>query len=136
MSSILQKIREMEKGDGNIWKYEKEGDLIAGVAVSDLRTVDTKFGRRVVIDIRSEEDGKIYTIWASTVIENELNRQAVRVGDEVGIKFLGQKKNYKDFVVHVEKKNTEPMKEALLDEQSPNPDKKLLPVDPAEETEG
>ena len=136
MSSILQKIREMEKGNGNVWKPETEGDLIAGVAVSDLRTVDTKFGPRVVIDVRSVEDGKIYTIWASTVIENELNRQAVRVGDEVGIKFLGQKKNYKDFVVHVEKKNTEPMKEALLDEQSPDPDKKLLPVDPAEEAEG
>jgi len=49
-------------------------------------------------------DGQVYTVWPGTVIASELTKQRVENGDKVGIKYLGMKKNYKDFVVLVEKR--------------------------------
>ena len=69
-----------------------------------LRTVETAYGESWAIDVKSEEDGEIYTVWAVTVIEYELRRQGVEMGDQVGFKFLRQKKHYKGFIVHVEKR--------------------------------
>ena len=121
--SFLNKIREMEKSNGNSWKPENIGDCIAGEAVSGLRDLVTKFGKRTAIDIRSEEDGLVYTIWAGTVIENELKKQGAEIGDQIGLKFLGQKKNYKDFVVLVEKKVREPLEDSPFDgEENRDPD--------------
>ncbi len=127
--NILAKIRDMDKSSGNSWKPENPGDCLAGEAVSDLRIVDTKFGKRTVIDIRSEEDGQIYTLWCTTVIENELRKQGVEVGDQVGIKFLGQTKHYKDFVVVVEKKKREPLESSPFDgEENRDPDFEPLEI--------
>ncbi|MEE8076606.1 MAG: hypothetical protein V3T60_13385 [Candidatus Binatia bacterium] len=113
--AISEIIRKMKKSSGNSWRPENPEDYIAGEAVTGLRTVDTKFGKRTVIDIRSEADGQIYTVWCTTVIENELRRQGAGLGDQVGFKFLGEKKNYKDFVVHVEKKMREPLGDSPRD---------------------
>ncbi len=123
--SILEKIRNMEKSGGNFWHYEKPGDCIAGEAVSDLRTINTKFGDRLAIDILSEADGLVYTVIATTVIANELTKQRVENGDQVGIKYLGVKKNYKDFVVHVEKVEREAVENSPWEgEENRDPDSK------------
>ena len=102
--TLLEKLRKMEKTQSKSWQYDKPGDCIGGETLTDLRTVDTKYGKRKAIDLRSEEDGQTYTVWAKTVIANELTRKNVKKGDEVGIKFLGPRKNYNDFVVVVEKR--------------------------------
>jgi len=115
--NILEKIKEMEKGAGNNWRPENPGDYLAGEALSELRTVNTKFGERQAIDVRSEEDGQVYTVWPGTVITNELKKHGVEVGDKVGFKFLGQKKNYNDYVVLVEKNGHDPGKSAPGEEE-------------------
>ena len=129
MGSMLQKVKEMEKPSSNAWKPEKVGDCIGGEAVSGLRTVNTKFGDRVVIDIRSEEDNQIYTVWATTVIANELKKQNVQVGDQVGIKVLGLEKNYKNFIVVVEKKSRGTREDLHSDPEVPDLDDPDYPVD-------
>ncbi len=121
--SFLERFQKMEKSGGNFWHYEKPGDFIAGEAVSDLRTINTKFGDRLAIDILSEADGLVYTVIATTVIANELTKQRVEKGKQVGIKYLGMKKNYKDFVVHVEKVKREAVKNSPWDgEENRDPD--------------
>ncbi len=129
MGSMLQKVKEMEKPSSNAWKPEEVGDCIGGEAVSGLRTVNTKFGDRVVIDIRSEEDNQIYTVWATTVIANELKKQNVQVGDQLGIKFLGLEKNYKNFIVVVEKKSRGTREDLHSDPEVPDLDDPNYPVD-------
>ncbi len=119
---MLEKIRKMKKSDARSWKYENVGDCFAGEVMSPLRAVETTFGGSWAIDVKSEEDGEIYTVWAGTVIEKELRRQGVEVGDQVGFKFLGQKKNYKDFIVHVEKRG-KPTKDSPLNGESRDTDK-------------
>ena len=115
---MLEKIQKMKKSDARIWKYEKVGDCLAGEVVTPLRVVETVYGESRVIDVKSEADGEIYRVWALTVIGNELKRQLVEVGDVVGIKYLGEIKNYKDFLVVVEKKKGRPTKGSPINGQS------------------
>jgi len=98
---MLDDISQAEKSAGSIWKPEP-GDCFAGIIVN-VRPVPGKFGEQNALDIKSEEDGCIYTVFLKTVLENELKRQNAEIGDEVGIKYLGLTKNYHDYVVKVRK---------------------------------
>ena len=118
--SILDTIRGLEKNIGNSWKPEKSGDCIAGEAVSDLHDVDTKYGKCPAIDIRSEEDGQVYTVLAGTVIERELKNQRAQMGDKIGFKFLGRKNHYNDFLVLFQKNGHEPGKSSSEEEGPPS----------------
>ena len=122
---MLEKIQKMKKSDARIWKYEKVGDCLAGEVVTALHVVETVYGESKAIDVRSEADGEIYKVWALTVIEKELKRQRGEVGDLVSIKYLGEKKNYKDFIVYVEKTGR-PTKDSPLNGESWDTDKEAL----------
>lgn len=78
---------------GDIWEYEKHPVLV-GKVVGDVRSITqkpTKKGEKPretrVITVRSEADGKTYTVWESTALEEFFNH--VRRGMRVAITFHG-----------------------------------------------
>ena len=101
--SIKQRLMEMPEGGsgGNIWKPENKGEMVAGEIVR-IRTAEGRFGLQTVIDIIDEEQG-LLTVYAKTVIENEIKIQKAEPGDEIGIRYDGQVKNYHAFTVLVDK---------------------------------
>ena len=89
------------------WNPKDEGDFITGV-VKDFRDVTSSFGDAEVMDIIEDETKDLTSVFLSSVIKNQREKQNIQPGDHVGIKYLGevQGKNaeYKDFIVMVDKK--------------------------------
>lgn len=97
--SLLDKIKKAEKSQ-SFWN-PKEGEAIAGRVV-DIRELNGQYGPSKILDVESEETGELVAIRCATVIEREISRKNVKIGDSIGIKFLGKKNNYYDYVVIVE----------------------------------
>ena len=88
------------------WIPEKEGDLITG-KVKDFRAVNSRFGDAEVMEIIEDETKELKSIFLSSVIKSEREKQNIQPGDHVGVKYLGEVEgesfNYKDFIVMVDR---------------------------------
>lgn len=84
-------FRAITSGDyGDEWEYE-ENPLLHGVVQGDVREVEAGTGRnkRVsrVIGIKSDEDGRVYTLWESASLKAFFDH--VHRGMKVAIAFHG-----------------------------------------------
>lgn len=88
------------------WIPKDEGDFITGV-VKDFRAVTSSFGDAEVMDIIEDETKELTSIFLSSVIKNQREKQDIQPGDHVGIKYLGEVEgknaDYKDFIVMVDR---------------------------------
>lgn len=78
---------------GEIWEYESHPVLV-GKVMGDVRSVTQKAKRKGekdretrVISVKSEADGRLYTVWESVALEEFFNH--VRRGLRVAITFHG-----------------------------------------------
>ena len=78
---------------GEVWDYENHPVLV-GKVMGDVRTVTQKAKRKGekdresrVITVKSEADGKLYTVWESAALEEFFNH--VQRGMRVAISFHG-----------------------------------------------
>jgi hypothetical protein len=78
---------------GDVWDYENHPVLV-GKVTGDVRTITQKAKRKgekdretAVITVKSEADGKLYTVWESTALE-EFFKHVAR-GMRVAITFHG-----------------------------------------------
>ena len=84
------------------FRFQEEGDFITGL-VQDFRRITSTFGDCEVMDIIDDEDKELYAVLCGTVIQGEREKQDIKVGERVGIKYLGEEGNYKNFVVMVDR---------------------------------
>ena len=99
---MLEKIRATSDESELTWRPEQPGDCIAGTVV-DIRHPPVNEEERMHVEILSEEDGEVWVVWATTVLRQEFERKHLAIGDEIGIKYLGQPKKAKRFKVLVDK---------------------------------
>ena len=78
---------------GDVWDYENHPVLV-GKVTGDVREIEQKAKRKGekdrttrVITVKSEEDGKLYTVWESAALEEFFNH--VQRGMRVAISFHG-----------------------------------------------
>jgi len=78
---------------GDVWEYEKHPVLV-GKVTGDVRTITQKAKRKGekprdtrVITVKSEADGRLYTVWESIALEEFFNH--VQRGMRVAITFHG-----------------------------------------------
>jgi hypothetical protein len=78
---------ELDREFAPAWKPQP-GDKLAGV-VTDLSTREGQYGAYPIITIRSE-DGEHAVHAFHEVLQNELARVAPKVGDGIGVKYIGK----------------------------------------------
>jgi len=100
---VKKKLEEEEKRQQRqllpIFEFKNVGDTLIGKVLA-IRTVNTKVGQRKLMEIHTSNGD--YAIWLShKVLEEEINRKDVKVGDYIGIRFLGrpQGKRYYMYIV-------------------------------------
>jgi len=78
---------------GDVWEYEKHPVLV-GKVTGDVRTITQKAKRKGekprdtrVITVKSEADGRLYTVWESIALEEFFNH--VQRGMRVALTFHG-----------------------------------------------
>ena len=78
---------------GDVWEYEKHPVLV-GRVTGDVRTITQKAKRKGekprdtrVITVKSEADGRLYTVWESIALEEFFNH--VQRGMRVALTFHG-----------------------------------------------
>ena len=78
--------------NGEVWKANNVGDKLGGVCLN-RRQVKSEFGDHLctVLDIQSSLDGKIYTVWADTMLERLIQQYDVQKGDHVALRSEGKK---------------------------------------------
>ncbi len=91
--AIIQKALK-EGTQVPIWKPKKGESLIG--CVTEIRHIETKKGRKKIKSrIVSVQTQKVkLAFWDRHIIADFLDEQSVKVGDIIGIKFLGKIKNY------------------------------------------
>src|SRR5262249_6976323 len=93
--SLLDQIMELKKTDvksGNMFKFEKPGDVIAGV-ILEIKS-GTKYGDdKLMLKVKSDIDGKIYAIFPQTMGISQLLQRGARVGDHMAQRFIDWEKN-------------------------------------------
>jgi hypothetical protein len=102
MSSLLERAQALEKSRGKAWD-PKVGEAVAGKVV-EVKLVSLKFGERTLLAIEAEGTGERIDVWCPVVLERQLHDLGVKVGDSIGVKYLGipEGKKYKDYGVIVE----------------------------------
>jgi len=84
-----------------VWKQEKEGDMIEGVLIKK----DTNIGPNNSRTYHLEKEGRVIMIWGTTVLDDKM--ALINVGDYVRITYLGKKQGKKQSptkIFKVEKK--------------------------------
>ena len=78
----------------------EEGNFIIGI-YKGVKEVEVKGKKRILHRILNEEDGEEYGIWNTTVLQAELERLNVKIGDRIAIKYCGfnEEKGYHDWIV-------------------------------------
>jgi len=84
-----------------VWN-PKTGDSLIGTVVRIAEPM-TSVGQRKVIELQDGK-GKMHSLWMRQVLQSEFERQDVKEGDLVGIKFLGKVKGKRYFGYRVVKK--------------------------------
>jgi len=77
-----------------------EGNFIIGI-YKGVKEIEIKGKKRILHRILNEKDGEEYGIWDTAVLQAELERQNVKIGDRIAVKYLGKPggKNYHDWIV-------------------------------------
>jgi len=77
-----------------------EGNFIIGI-YKGVKEVEVKGKKRILHRILNEKDGEEYGIWDTAVLQEELKRQNVKIGNRIAIKYCGKPsgKNYHDWIV-------------------------------------
>lgn len=101
---------ELDKGSGKAWIPEKAGEQIMGVieSVEEIASEYSKVGKCHIITVR-DKAGELHSVRGyGTVLENRLRELDPKVGDGIGIRYLGveQPKNqsyqaYKNWAVKI-----------------------------------
>lgn len=109
--SILEKLQQEEqqresKFSTYFWK-PRPGEVLVGTVTKMGQTI-TAYGEKEFMDVQAE-DGKVYTVFLTPVLQKLTEEKNVQEGQKVAIKFLGiktssknKKKTYKDFILVVE----------------------------------
>lgn len=84
MSTIHQ---DLDRDFAPAWK-PSPGDKLVGI-ITDLSTRDGEYGTYPIVTVRSE-DGEYALHAFHEVLQNELARVAPKVGDQLGIKYVGK----------------------------------------------
>ena len=79
--------KEYEDVEIEFWKFEKEGDFVAGVYLS--KQSDVGANKSLVYNLE-QPTGKIISVWGSTVLDTKMN--LIKFGDDIKIIYLGKKK--------------------------------------------
>lgn len=98
--SFREALEKAKKGCP-MWQPQ-ENDSITGEYLA-LRTVETKRGKRCILDLRDDETLEEVGIWAGTVIQKELERQNIQPGERIGLKYCGRRENYHDWIIMVDR---------------------------------
>ena len=79
--SMLERISQATD-DNVVWQPDV-GDYLAG-SIIDLRHVPSKFDERmrIVLEVESEQDGRIYTVFCWTDLEKKVKRLAAAVAED------------------------------------------------------
>ena len=95
------------------WIPKEEGDFVTG-NVLGFRAMQSRFGDGEVIELKDDETEEVLSIFLSSVIKTARERENIKAGDHIGIKYLGivegPNADYKDFIVMVDRPEA-PMKE-------------------------
>lgn len=94
--------------DSDIFKFEKEGDVIEGqfLQISESSLYKDSY----VVEIATEKDG-VKACFVSNIVADKIVKASISSGDEIKILFSGKQKNkagtftYKLFDVFVKKKS-------------------------------
>lgn len=77
------------------------GDQIIGV-VKEIKNVISKHGN-VINESKlctiTNDGGERKGVWLTTVLKSKFEELKIGVGDIIGIKYLGEKKNYQNYLV-------------------------------------
>jgi hypothetical protein len=78
---------ELDREFAPAWKPQP-GDKLIGI-VTDLSTRDGEYGQYPIVTVRFE-DGEFAAHAFHEVLQNELGRVAPKIGDHIGIKYVGK----------------------------------------------
>jgi adenine-specific DNA methylase len=84
------------------WIPKKENEFIVGT-VKNFRKITSTFGDVEVMDIEEDETKELLAVMCGTVISSEKEKQNIQIGEHVGIKYLGEEANYRNFIVMVDR---------------------------------
>jgi hypothetical protein len=90
---------DLDKDDAPTWSPQP-GDKLAGVIVN-IEILNSKFGNKEQYPYLEldTDDGVVGWHAAQTVAKSQLRRVRPQVGDVIAVKYRGDEKGYKDFVV-------------------------------------
>ena len=94
--SFRERLKKADK-PSNWWKPEP-GTMLIGELI-EVKAHTGQFGEQTIYLVKNDEDGSIVTVPGWTVLKSAIEEQGIKPGDRLGIKFLEDRGNYKDFVV-------------------------------------
>jgi hypothetical protein len=94
--------------DPTSWRPQP-GEKIVGTVV-DLATIDRGYGDYLVVTLRTDDGDELDVHCYHTVLASELARLQPRVGERLGIKYLGRDdgRRYERYRVRIERLSDEP----------------------------
>jgi hypothetical protein len=102
------RVRDAKKP--KYWNPKKEGEFITG-KIKAFRAVTSRYGDGEVMEIVDDETKELTSVFLSTVIRSAREKQDLKVGERVGVKYLGEvsgeNSEYKDFIITVDRKEPE-----------------------------
>lgn len=84
------------------WRPEVAGERLVGTLLGSW-DIETEFGTAHFIDLLNEQDGDKIAVLCRTVLWRLVQQKKPQPGDTVGIKYLGKKGRYHDYVMLVQK---------------------------------
>jgi len=95
----MGKEKKYDDVEQEFWEYEKEGDAIVGIYISNQSEVGEN---KSMVYFLEQPNSKIISIWGSTKLDSLM--KLVKFQDDIRIEFLGMKKSegkrdYKDFKI-------------------------------------
>jgi len=96
---IIDSLKKKLDSNSTIW-HPDVGDEIFGI-VTEIKDVVTKIGKKKVESklVTLETDKGETSLWLSTVLANQFEKQGIDINSVVGIRYLGDDKGYKNYNV-------------------------------------
>lgn len=99
-TAMIARLRSQTDEAGSTWTPSPDDALVGIIVGADV--VNTKYGERNIIRVRSEIDSVVYTVFCNVVLFNKISKCGAKSGDRIGILYKGLNKNYHDYNVIVE----------------------------------
>lgn len=107
-NEFRERVKNAQKA--KFWIPKEEGDFITG-EVKGFRTITSRFGDGEVMEIIDDETKELIAIFLSSVIQRARETQNIKIGERIGIKYLGEVSgehtDYKDYIVLVDRPEKE-----------------------------